>query len=420
MIAAIEKPKSILGDLVKVKIGGEFRYRFELRHDFNFNETPENDTINLFRTRLDMDFTLDPYLRFFVEGQDSESVAQTHINESTSFVDVFDIYQLYAAAKSPFKSIPIDMKVGRQTLFYGEERFVGFNDDVWSNVAPLIDAVKVVYKPTHWLQADIFYGQPVIVERSEPDTANHNDNLFGLYTTLGPYHEHTLDTFLFYRYNPSKDLVGENSGDLGQLKEYTAGNRLRGKYGNFDYGAEYAVQFGSRANNNIQAWAWHNDIAYTFDTIRYKPRISFEYDHGSGDSDPHDGTVETFDNFFPGNHKLYGFIDFTSLRNIDDLKLGSQITPNSKLKLSADYHWFFLDTNKDAWYKGSGTGTIRSSSAGASKALGQEIDLLAKWQVSKEFSLGIGYSYFLSGPFIKETGAHENPSFFYAQSQVKF
>ncbi len=420
MIKVIEEPHSIFGDRVKVKVGGEFRYRFELRHDFGFNDTPKNDTVNLFRTRLNMELTLDPYLRLFVEGQDSESVAQRPINESTNFVNLLDVYQLYAAFKSPIEEVPVEVRVGRQEFFYGDERFISFSKDAWSNVDPLIDAVRVIYKPAQWLQADVFYGQPVVVRRSKPDPSNHSDNFYGLYTTLGPFHDHTLDAFLFYRYNQNKNLVGENPGDLGQLKEYTAGNRFKGKHGNIDYEIEYAVQSGSRAHNNIQAFAWYNDLGYTFATIPGTPRIDIEYNHGSGDSNSHDGKFGTFDNLYPSNHRYYGFIDFVSLKNIHDVKLGSQIKPNSKLKLTADYHWFFLDTNKDAWYNGSGTGTLRAASAGASKTLGQELDLLAKWQMTKEFTLWIGYSYFRSGPFVKDSGAHENPSLFYVQSQVKF
>lgn len=60
------KPVGLIPDQVKVKMGGEFRYRLELRDDFNFNDaTYEDDTVNLFRSRFSLDLTLGPYLRVF-------------------------------------------------------------------------------------------------------------------------------------------------------------------------------------------------------------------------------------------------------------------------------------------------------------------------------------------------------------------
>lgn len=415
------KPKPVYGEQVKIKVGGEFRYRLELRDDFNFNDaTHEDDAVNLIRSRLSLDFIPGPYLRVFAEAQDSESFAASGLHKTTSFVNRFDLYRLYGEITSPLESIPLKMSVGRQTLFYGDDRFISFHNDTWSNVPSLIDAVKLVYTPKKWLQADLWYGQPVLVNRSQADSADHSENLYGLYTTLGPFHDQTLDTFLFIRHNLNNEIAGERPGERGQLKEYTVGNRFKGRAKGFDYGIEYAIQSGSRAHDDIKAWAWHNEMGYTFEEISGDPRIDFEYNFGSGDSDPTNGTFENFDNLFPGNHQHYGFIDFVGLRNIHTLKLGSQIKPHKRIKLSAGHHWFFLDTNKSAWFTQSGTGTIRAAQANASTTLGQEIDLLAKWQLSQHLSLTLGYSHFHAGAFIKDTGAHDNANFFYVQEEIKF
>lgn len=414
----LAKPIPLYRDLVKIKIGGEFRYRLELRHDFNFNDaTYEDDALNLFRTRLNANLDFGPYLRLFAEGQDSESIAQSGLHRTNAFVNRLDLRQLYIELESPWKKMPLSIKVGRQELSYGEERFVGAFG--WSNVSRVFDAVKVIYKPWDWIQLDTWFSQVVRPNRNQPDSAAHDDNFYGIYSSLKPFKDHALDTFFLIRHHQNNEIPGEKLGERGQLKEYTFGNRFKGKKWNFDYGIEWAVQFGSRAHNDIRAWAWHNNVGYTFERILWKPRISFEYSHGSGDSDPRDGNFENFDNLFPANHLHYGYIDFASLRNINNIKVGMDMKPHKQLKFSADYHWFFLATNGSAWFN-AGQAVIRQSRAGASETLGQELDLLVSYSLSKYVNLLIGYSHFHAGAFVKDTGTHDDANFFYVQTTLKF
>ena len=410
-------PVPIYKDWAKVKFGGELRYRLELKDDFNFNDvTFEDDAINLLRSRFNLDLTLEPYVRAFAEGQDSESFAQSSSNRTTSTVNRLDLRQLYGEVKSPFKQVLLSVRVGRQDLSYGDSRFVGAS--VWSNVASLFDAVKLVYLSTQWFQFDAWFAQPVRVIREKADFGTHQDNFYGLYAAVKPIVDHVFDTFLFIRHNKNNEIVGERPGERGQLKEYTIGNRFRGKKWNFDYGIEWAAQLGSRAHDDIQAWAWHNDIGYTFGFVPWSPRISFEYNHASGDSNPTDGEFETFDNLFPSNHNKYGFMDLASLKNIDNIKVGGDIKPNQKIKFSVDYHWGFLDTNNSAWFNAS-QNQIRAANSGASTTIGHELDLLGTYQLSKHLELMIGYSHFHAGAFIKDTGRHDDANFFYTQLTLK-
>ncbi len=412
------KLASIDREQVKLKTSGEFRYRLERRDNFNFNHDAfEDDTLNLFRTRLNFDLAVGSYLRIFAQGQDAESVASSALDRTSAFVNRLDLHQLYAEVKSPWKEVPVRVTVGRQELSYGDERFVGaFN---WSNVARVFDAVKIVFEPTNWFRLDAWFSQVVPVNRSQADSANHNDNFYGVYNSIKPIKDHIFDTFLFIRHNQNRSLAGELSGERGDLKEFTAGNRFKGKKWNFDYGIEWAGQWGSRAHDDIRAWAWHNEIGYTIPKVSWSPRPNFEYNHGSGDRNSADGTYGTFDNLYPTNHPYYGYMDFFSLRNMDNVKAGIDLKPISKLKFSCDYHWFFLDTNKSAWFNAS-QNVVRAASPNASITVGQEIDLLMSWQLTNHFNFLIGFSHFHAGPFAQDTGAHDDANFFYVQPTLKF
>ncbi len=412
------RERTVADSPVKVRVGGQFRYRMEYRNDFNFNDrTYEDDAIHFLRTRLNLSLALGPYVTLFAEGQDAESFADQAAHRSAGYVNRLDLHQLYAEFTSPVPEVPVTVKAGRQKLAYGDERFVGSFE--WSNVARVFDAVKVVWKPKDWFQFDAWFSQVVTVNRSQPDSANHDDNFYGLYATLKPVKDHALDTFLFIRRSRDRVFTGEIAGHAGKLNEYTFGNRLVGKKSGFDYGFEWAIQAGTRASETIEAWALHSRVGYTFDELPWDPRLSFEYNHGSGDSDPRDGKIETFDNLFPTNHMHYGYMDFFSLRNLDNLKLGLDAAPHASLKLIAAFHWFFLDTASGAW-QNAGGGVVRPRTPGASQTVGQELDLLAKWKVMKHLELWLGYSHFFAGPYVEDTGAHDDADFLYVQSILNF
>ena len=421
-LGRVAEPIRVKGDEVTLKFGMESRYRFEYRDDFTLNDqTYEDDAVNLLRNRVNADLKIkskesDRSYRFFAEGQTAQSFAQSEINKTNLFVNQIDLRQLFVEVDKPFNEIPLTVKAGRQELLYGDERFVGPLN--WTNTARVFDAVKLVYNPWEWLQLDTFFSQVVRNEAKKADKTVHDDNFYGFYAAFKKIKDHVIDTFLFIRNNQDNSLVSERAGIRGDLKEYTFGNRLKGKRGSVDYGAEYALQFGRRAHDEIEAWAFHQELGYTFLKRWGTPRFYAEYNHASGDRNPTDGVVSTFDNLFPTNHNKYGLIDFLSLKNMNDIMLGASLKPHSKVHMAAEFHWFFLDAKESAWFNASG-GVFRAANPNASTHLGEELDLYATYAICKNVSALIGYSHFFAGPFVEDTGRSDDANFIYTQLTIK-
>ena len=419
----IFKARTFDQERLKVKLGGQSRYRFELRDDFTLNDaTYEDDAINMLRNRLNLDINWAPApevpsIRVFAEGQEAHSFAESDVNQNNTFVNEIDLRQLFVELKSPWKELPLTAKAGRQVLSYGDERFVGGLE--WTNTARVFDAVKLVLNPYAWLQVDAFVSQVVRVEPEGADKTVHDDLFYGFYAATKPIVDHVLDTFLFIRHNSDKSVAGERTGERGELKEYTFGNRFKGKKWNFDYGTEYAVQLGSRAHDQIAAWAFHQEIGYTFVKLPWTPRIYGEYNHASGDRNPTDGVSSTFDQLFPTNHNKYGHIDIVGYRNINNWMVGAGVKPHPRVIFSADFHWFTLDAKESGWF-GEGGGVNRAANANADTDLGQEIDLWASYKFSEHLSFAAGYSHFFAGPFMEDTGRSDDANLFYIQNILNF
>ncbi len=421
------RPRNFFNYRLKAKVGGQSRYRFEYRDNLNLNDrTYEDDAMHLLRNRLNLDMA---YLsddgtapvRFFVEGQEAHAFTESDVNQTNVFVNEVDLRQAYVEVKSPIKKAPVTAKIGRQVLSYGDERLVGGLE--WTNTARVFDALKFVYTMNPQVQLDLFLSRVVKIEKEKWDQAQNGDNFYGIYLSTKPWKksmDHVLDTFLFIRNNTDRTLPGENS-KRGELKEYTLGNRFKGKKYNWDYGTEYAVQLGSRSHDEIQAWAFHQELGYTFSKAKWTPRLYGEYNHASGDRNPTDGKFQTFDNLFPTNHNKYGYIDLMSLKNMNDYMIGASVKPHQRLLFSADYHWFVLDAKESGWFNVAGAGgTVRAANANADEHLGSEVDLLATYQMTARLGLLVGYSRFFAGPFAKDTGAHDDANLFYVQTLLNF
>jgi hypothetical protein len=190
----------------------------------------------------------------------------------------------------------------------------------------------------------------------------------------------------------------------------------------FDYEFEGAFQTGEVLGRDLTAFAVHGGLGYTFD-VAWKPRLGVEYNYGSGDDDPLDGDIETFQNLFPTNHKFYGQMDVFSWQNMHDAAVIVKAQPVKSVTLKAEYHAFWLASTDDVWYRANGTTAVRPLDALARKAdnyAGSEVDMTAQWAVNKHVAFEAGYSHFFAGDYLSDTGASDDADFGYVQASLTF
>jgi hypothetical protein len=194
------------------------------------------------------------------------------------------------------------------------------------------------------------------------------------------------------------------------------------KLNQWDYELETTFQVGKAAGLNHRAFAGHGGFGYNF-TGPWKPRLGFQYNYATGDKDPNDGKSTTFQNYFPGNHALYGFMDTTAWMNMHNPQLNFSVQPTDKLKVTFDVMSFWNATNGDAWYGANTATTVRPVNAAAqsaSKYRGTELDVNAWFKLNSHVSLQTGYAFYLAGSYLAKTGASDNAHFGYAQMTINF
>ena len=78
-------------------------------------------------------------------------------------------------------------------------------------------------------------------------------------------------------------------------------------------------QGGRIANEEIRAWALGSRAGYTLGDLTWTPRLGLQVDAASGDGNPHDGTLGTFNPLFPNGYYVTmsaytGYTNFTHVK----------------------------------------------------------------------------------------------------------
>ncbi len=402
-----------LDDIVDVNVA--FRYRFEHRDNFDFNDAVDDqDGFHLFRTRLNVDLNEFESIRAFLQLQDAR-IGDSDFSNKTPFEDDLDIRQLYLDLKNLFGG-NLTFRIGRQELSYGDERLIGgFN---WSNVAQSFDAVKAIYQRDR-LQVDFFASRRVLIDSNSFNEWDRDDDFYGVYATFSRWEQQRLELYYLYRDTETAIAFGPNVGS-GKLQESTIGLRFGGnRSAGFDYAAEAAFQFGDFGAQDIEAYALIVEAGYRIPG-QWAPRIGFGVEWASGDEDPSDGERNTFDNLFPTNHKFYGYMDRASLQNLLNVHLIGTIKPRDNLSVQLDLHHLQLDETSDSLYNAGRRAVRTASFPGVSDQIGREVDLLVKYGVNKHLKLLGGYSHFFADDFLEATGSGDDGDFIYLQTTLSF
>lgn len=415
------------------------RIRFEVReNNYDFNDAingPQDASWLLQRFRLGILYAPEPWLKFYIQGQDIREIGGSRPNEvgvlGAEGDDTFDLLKAFVDIGDS-KQGP-SARVGRQFLSFGDQRLVGPLE--WLNQARTFDAAKLRYAAPTW-SLDLFVSSPVTAkdhmwnQSDFTDTDESRNSVFSgayLSTTWVPWQ--SVTDFYFFNKIENKlsaaATAGPPLGFAGDTNFYTVGTLMKGdpkKLHGWDYSTEMAFQFGKVAELDHTAFAGNWGIGYNFNGA-WKPRIGVQYSYATGDRDPTDGRSETFQNLYPTNHPYYGLMDTASWQNVHDPEINFSISPTPKLKLMADYHAFWNASNDDAWYRANGVTAVRPLNAAARNAShfrGQEVDLTAIYKCGARMSVQAGYSVFFAGSYLADTGPSDNAHFGYLQVQLDF
>lgn len=441
-------------------IGGDLRLRFQMNEsygipgvpgsvDFRADGADVNNEYYMSKLKFHLGYT-HKWFSAYAEGRSSLALSDDRAAFAAAPVplpdtytrkangpehDPIDLHQFYVTVGN-HKEFPVSVKVGRQELAYGDERLVGAF--AWNNIGRVFDAAKVRWQ-NEWFAAEAFSGWVVIPSSLTFNEPNTQDVFSGVDIISMKVPKTILEGYFFARnvtryaanYDESPQFPQPTARDI-----YTVGGRLKskpGEIGNFDYTIEGAYQFGNWAGSYTgkrlrqDAFMFVANGGYTFADLWATPRLGIEYAYGSGDENSADGKHGTFENLFPTNHKFYGYMDFASLQNLQDLRATLSLKPTKRSSISIEGHGFWLADANDTFYN---VGGAPRTAAGYGvhqnygDFVGTEIDVIAGYALTRHVQLEAGYGHFFTGSYVDKSlagvGGSKDADWFYLQTSFKF
>src|SRR2546423_4123840 len=400
-------PLNKAGDLY-LTLGTEVRLRYE-RYDNNlWGQGPQDSDGYLWARFLPLaDLHLGEHVRVF--GQLISAFAfGLDVPKSPIDENRLDVLQSFIDLRLPLAQndqAALTLRFGRQLLSYGAGRLIDTKYGV--NVLQTFDAGKAFIETDRW-RLDGFYAQaaakfPGVFD----DRVSGRQSLWAFYGTLHPRATPVgLDLYYIGYLNREADF----GRGTGRELRHTIGSRVFGETRGWDWNFEFAYQFGEfesgRALGNISAWALFSDTGYTFKELSLRPRFALRADVTSGDHNPNDADVQTFNPLFTKG-KYCGELAPVGPANLIRVNPYAQLQLTDNLQLTGNLAFYWRESTHDGIYGLGNMQLLRAGEGSRSRYVGTQAELILEYQVNRNLSLQTSYSLFTAGSFIKDTGPHD-------------
>jgi hypothetical protein len=390
-------------------LSGEVRLRDEIRlHLYAPTDAlgrAQYEEIHL-RARLRADATVNEYVAAIVEVQDVRVLGEA--GSTTADDEGVDLRRGQMIIDN-IGDRPVAVEAGRFVLKYGDQRLIG--DLEWLDQGRTYDGLRLSLHP------EGFFLDGFFARVRETTVAGDDQTLFGIYsgaTRLGG--ASSLEAYAI-GFEDKLEAMGE--AGLADTLFVTLGTRAAYAAAPIDATVELAMQVGELQGDDLLAWAAALRAGYTWSGA-LAPRVGGELAYARGDNaDRTDGRRQQFQTLFPTNHLHYGYADVAAWTNLAAARLSVSAKPQAKWLVTADWHHLRLANESGGWVNAAGQ-QIRAGLDGAARHLGDELDLLVSWKPVTGLDLLAGWSRFVPGGFVADTGGGDAADFAYLQAGVAF
>jgi len=292
----------------------------------------------------------------------------------------------------------ITLRTGRQELAFGARRYISAREG--PNVRQSFDGARLIFSFPKWTMS-LLATKPVQTKFGFFDNApDHTQTLWGVYATAPISKISGTNLDLYYLGLDRKQAHFEQG--TGREQRHSIGGRLWGQHLAWDEDLEATYQWGTFSANGIQAWAIASEAGYSIPSRPLKPRVAMEVNLESGDRNPQETSLQTFNPLFPRGlyHQL---VDLNGHVNSLELNTTLVLHPLSQLTLTTDWDFFWRESAGDGLYNVGGF-FIRNGRRSRARYIGSQPSLIAEWRIQRHVTAVVIYTHFTPGPFLQQTG----------------
>jgi hypothetical protein len=380
-----------------LSFGADLRERFEANDAVNFGVGgAKAQEYVISRMEADADLRIRDEIQAFVQLQSDFAPGKTIVTPVDR--DRLGLEQAFVAVTEKLGDGTFKFRAGRQQIGFDLQRFVSVRDG--PNIRQSYDALWADYETGPW-RLTSFWSQPV----QNRDLRAFDDYSSGHLTYGG------------FRIERKIGVLGEVTATLSQFKQDEArfpavtGNeyrdvldmRLAGGAYSFDWDLEAMGQGGHIAGDEIRAWALGSRTGYTFGTVAWSPRLGFQLDAASGNSNGK--TFGTFNPLFPNGYyvTLSGYTGYT---NFVHAKPSITLKPANALTVLFAGAAQWRQTTEDAVYTQPDIPVAGTAGHGG-QYTGTYFQTRVDWQVTPHIATALEAVRFDVARSIREVGGHD-------------
>jgi hypothetical protein len=393
--------------------GWEERLRYEGYHDSGF-KLNNNDSYLLLRSRLQVNIKPTAWFKVVGQLQDARPFMQKPPWGPPN-LNAWDLKLAYAEFGDPEKQW-WDLRVGRQLINYNNTIIA---NSEWRDQARSYDAVVANLHHDRY-RLGLFAASVVVPMAEGVSHHQEGNNIYGAYGAIDQFVPGAvLEPFVLWRVQPSVAIETTAKLKTGKQDEKAYGLRFKGvMVKSLDYSAEAILERGTDGPNNIHAWMAQAGLGYRMDKVWTKPRVFWQYDYATGDSNPNDGTHNTFDTMYPTAHDRFGIADQFGAQNIIADRVGITLEPRRRWTVTGQFLDFWLAQARDGAYNTSGGLIVRDATGNSGTHLGKEYDAYTWFELNRHVNLGVGVGHLQGGEFLQKTT--KGPNYNYPYFAINF
>ena len=398
-----------------LSFGAFIRERVEYFSNPDWGSGPPGSAYLMQRYLIHADLHLGERVRVFTELGSSLEDGRTGGPRPGLDEDKFDLHQAFVdVGLWHGTSSSLTLRAGRQEMAFGSGTLISTRDG--RNIRVSFDGFRLTVLEKEWT-IDAF---AVRQTKNKPgifdDEPNSDLGLWGLYA-VGPLKflpGGHID--LYYLGNENRQATYDAEGTGYELR-HTIGTRVWGSTEHWDYNEEAIFQFGHFRSKDIRAWAISTEAGYRLDSIPLGPRFGLRAVAFSGNQNPGDDTLGTFNSL---NEKgpYFSYAEWFARRNLIAVQPSVQLNFTKNLSFTPNTAFFWRESTRDGLY--SPSNLIVTGQKSNASYIGNQTGAQLQWKLNRHVTFMMDYEHFFPGEFLKQSTAGRSVDYFTAWLDFRF
>jgi hypothetical protein len=369
--------------------GMEARSRYEGYANVNWGSAPNDSYIwHRFMPYADLHAGA---VRFFAQPIVS---AISGVDRPTRPVDTTgtDMLQAFGEVRMDVaERTSLSLSAGRKLVSLGAGRFIDTRYGV--NIPQAFEGADATLTG-QFRQVTALYYRPVDNGPDDfDDRSSRQKAIWGLYATQWLNATRAIGVDAFYL--GLRDNAAVYDQGAGKKVVHTFGSRVFGDTGSWHWNIEGALQGGHFAGHRRTGWGIGGEVGYRFLHASMKPDLSFLTEVISGDDNPRDQQLGTFNPLFPRG-KYFGALSPIGPRNLIRVRPGVTIEPYKDIAVTLTGAAYWRQSPADGVYGVAGN-VVRSGKDSTARFIGTQVELAVARQATPQLNLTAYVSAFEPG-----------------------